>query len=333
MRIPPFLVKGDSISLAAPSFGAASEPYLTRMNASLANLRKLGFNPVVGPNVFRGDGIAGSASPKERATEINEAFASSSKAVFSVGGGETMVEILPYVDFEAISKLPPKFFMGYSDNTNLTFLLPTLCDTASVYGPNAASFYALPLRCAEKDAMGLMEGKREFLGYPKYSISQNNPSAPLRRYSLTQRKIIEPVQYDGPFQGTLLGGCLDCLVTLCGTRFDKVKEFAAAHPEGIVWFLESCDLNAISIRRALFQLKEAGWFDHANGFLIGRPLHPEECFGTTARESYLSLLSEFGKPILYNVDLGHVPPSLPLLCGAEAEISMVEDNFRIHYLY
>ena len=306
MRIPPFLVKGDSISLAAPSFGAVSEPYLTRMNASLANLRKLGFNPVVGPNVFRGDGIAGSASPKERAVEINEAFASSSKAVFSVGGGETMVEILPYVDFESISKLPPKFFMGYSDNTNLTFLLPTLCDTASVYGPNAASFYALPLRCAEKDAMELMEGKREFLGYPKYSISQNNPSAPLRRYSLTQRKIIEPVQYDGPFQGTLLGGCLDCLVTLCGTRFDKVKEFAAAHPEGI---------------------------DHANGFLIGRPLHPEECFGTTARESYLSLLSEFGKPILYNVDLGHVPPSLPLLCGAEAEISMVEDNFRIHYLY
>lgn len=333
MRIPPFLAKGDSLSLVAPSFGTATEPYFTRMNASLANFKKLGFNSIVGPNVFRDEGIAGSASPEERGQEINEAFASSSKAVFSVGGGETMVEILPFVDFKRIAELPPKFFMGYSDNTNLTFLLPTLCNTASVYGPNAASFYALPLRCAEEDAIALMEGEREFLGYPKYSISKNNPSAPLRRYSLTQKKIIEPVHYEGPFQGTLLGGCLDCLVTLCGTRFDKVKEFQKQHLEGIVWFLESCDLNAISIRRALFQLKEAGWFDSAQGFLIGRPLHPEECFGTTARESYLSLLEELGKPILYNVDLGHIPPSLPLLCGAEAQISMVGDNFRVRYIY
>ena len=43
-------------------------------------------------------------------------------ALFSVGGGELMLEILPYVDFDEIEN-NPKWFMGYSDNTNLTLVV------------------------------------------------------------------------------------------------------------------------------------------------------------------------------------------------------------------
>ena len=332
IRIPSPLAPGDEIAFVAPSFGAVSEPYETRLEASLSNLRKEGFRTCVYPNVHRDDGIAGSASPQERGEEINSAFLSSAKAILSVGGGETMVEILPYVDFEAIRKGPAKFFMGYSDNTNLTFLLNTLCGMASVYGPNAASFYGRPFRLSEKDALRLLKGERHFEGYPKYSITRSDPAHPLYRYRLTQPKIIQAIDYDGPIRGTLLGGCLDCLVCLCGTEYDKVKEFNASHPEGVLWFLESCDLNAISIRRALFQLKAAGWFENARGFLIGRPLHREEVFGTTPLQSFADLLGDLGIPLLYSVDLGHVPPSLPLLSGAYAEAKLVEGNIVIDYL-
>lgn len=51
-----------------------------------------------------------------------------------------MCEVLDYVDFDRIRKAEPKWYMGYSDNTNLVFLLTTLCDTAAVYGPCAGSF-------------------------------------------------------------------------------------------------------------------------------------------------------------------------------------------------
>ena len=51
-----------------------------------------------------------------------------------------MCEILPYIDFEKIRNSEPKWFLGYSDNTNLIFLLATLCDTAAIYGPCAAAF-------------------------------------------------------------------------------------------------------------------------------------------------------------------------------------------------
>lgn len=44
--------------------------------------------------------------------------------------------------------------MGFSDNTNLTFLLPTLCDTAAIYGPCAPAFGMREWHPALKDAWG-----------------------------------------------------------------------------------------------------------------------------------------------------------------------------------
>lgn len=41
--------------------------------------------------------------------------------LISCGGGELMCEILPYVDFDRIKAAKPKWYLGYSDNTNFTF--------------------------------------------------------------------------------------------------------------------------------------------------------------------------------------------------------------------
>ena len=62
---------------------------------------------------------------------------------------------------------------------------------------------------------------------------------------------------------------MDCLVNLLGTRFDHVKEFQERYKEdGFLWFLEACDLHVMSIRRAIWQMKEAGCYSHVKGFLI-----------------------------------------------------------------
>lgn len=50
-----------------------------------------------------------------------------------------MCETMNFVDFEKIKSAAPKWYMGYSDNTNFTFLLSTICDTAAVYGPCAGT--------------------------------------------------------------------------------------------------------------------------------------------------------------------------------------------------
>ena len=217
MNQPKFIQPGDRIAWVAPSFGVTTEPYETRAAVAKKQWEKMGYQVEEGACVHRNDGVASSASPEERAQEWMEAYSSDCSLLLSVGGGETMNEILPFIDFEAIKHMPPKWFMGFSDNTNLTFTLATLSNLVTIYGPCAPQFFQKKFRLSEKDAMAMLRGEKHFEGYPEYSITHSNPLHPLLPYRLSQAKVITPSNYRGPFTGTFLGGCLDCLVGLCGT--------------------------------------------------------------------------------------------------------------------
>ena len=332
MRQSDFLHQGDTIYMVAPSFGVTTEPYATRYLEARKRFLSKGYRLIEGPNVFKAEGVASSASPKERGEEINAAFASDAQLVLSVGGGETMVEMLPYVDFEAIKNRSPKWFMGFSDNTNLTFPLALLTDTISIYGPCASAFFQKKWRLSEQDSFDLLMGKKMLTGYPKYSITKKNALHPLWTYRLTQPKIIQAVNYEKPLEGILLGGCLDPILGLVGTPYADVKAFMARHPQKIIWFLEACDLNPLAIRRGLFQLKEAGWFDRAAGFLFGRHLCGDaEWIGVNKYNAVTDILADLGLPILMDIDLGHVSPSLPIKVGAEATVSLKDGNIIFEY--
>lgn len=332
MRIPPNLVSGDKVALVAPSFGCTTEPYLTRLGAAAKMWRKKGYIVVEGKNVHREDGAAASAPAAERAEEFMEAYASDAKLILSVGGGETMCEILPYIDFDRLAKLPPKWFMGFSDNTNLTFPLTIHCDVATIYGPCMPSFFQKEWRLSELDAYRMLQGETHFEGYPKWSITRKNLDHPLWGYRLSQPKIITPYQYEGPMHGVFLGGCLDCLAHICGTKYDKVKEFNARHKEGVIWYLEACDLHALALRLTLFTLREAGWFDNASGFLLGRMLSArEEFIGIDRFKAAIDILGPLGKPILMDIDLGHIPPSMPILNGVTGTAKLEKGNIIIDY--
>ena len=331
MRFPPYLSKGDKIALVAPSFGCVTEPYMTRLHVAIERMEKEGFLVEEGPNVWRADGVACSASGEERTQEIMDAFESDAKLILSVGGGETMCEMLPYLDFERLCRADPKWFMGFSDNTNLTFLLATLCDTAAVYGPCAPSFFQKKWRCGEKDAFDLLRGQTHFEGYHKWALPRK-PTKPLESYRLSQPKVILPIDYEEPVEGEG-EGCLDCLINLCGTKYDRVKEVLAAHKEGVIWFLEACDLNALALRRAYFQLREAGWFKNVKAFLLGRPLSArEEILGVDRFNAAKDMLGDLGAPILCDVDLGHLAPSMPIKVGAKAKVGLEMGNLIIDYM-
>ena len=72
-----------------------------------------------------------------------------------------MCETLDHIDFERLKKADPKWFVGYSDNTNLTYLLTTICDTASVYGPCAAAFGMEPWHASIEDTFALLCGEKK----------------------------------------------------------------------------------------------------------------------------------------------------------------------------
>ena len=129
MRYPEFLNEKDTIGFVSPSFGCAIEPYKTAFEAALSNFKRLGYSVDVGPNSDKSDGIGISTKPEDCGREFMEYYTDkNSKCLISCGGGELMCETIDYIDFEELKKSEPKWFMGYSDNTNMTFLLATLCD-------------------------------------------------------------------------------------------------------------------------------------------------------------------------------------------------------------
>ncbi|MCI8695641.1 MAG: hypothetical protein HFH99_02490 [Lachnospiraceae bacterium] len=170
--------------------------------------------------------------------------------------------------------------------------------------------------------------------------SLKGPENPLAPYNLTQPLAIrtyvgrEPAGGEAAFRGRLLGGCLDCLVNLPGTRFDRTREFVERYREdGIVWFLEACDLNVFAVRRAMWQLEEAGWFEYVKGFLIGRPANGEPMMGLDAYSAVLEVAGRKAVPVVMDVDLGHLPPMMPLVVGSMADVAVKGNDIRIEMRY
>ena len=340
MRYPKPLKPGGTIGFAAPAFGCTTEPYRTAFSNALVKFEKMGYRTVIGPNVYADDGVGISSKPDACAKELNDMYSGAdTDAIISCGGGELMCEIVPYIDFDRISSDDPKWFMGYSDNTNFTFLSATLADTAAVYGPCAASFGMEKWHQSLNDAIGLITGKTDIVsGYGKWELeSLKDEDHPLAGYNLTEDSVIRYFPDNNTrvsMSGRLVGGCLDCLANLVGTCFDRVRDFSERYSEdGVIWFIESCDLSMVSVRRALWNLKNAGWFSNCKGFLIGRPMHFGECdLGVIDQyDAVTSILGDFQVPILMDLDIGHLPPMMPLICGSTADITADKNDISIHF--
>ncbi len=363
MRYPKFLKENGTIGFAAPSFGCNMEPYRSAFDNAQKKFERMGYKMDLGPNCYEGCGIGISNTPEKCGHELTEHYCSEHNDVLiSCGGGELMCEDLDYVDFEKIRQADPKWYMGYSDNTNFTFLLTTLCDTASIYGPCAAAFGMEPWHPAIEDAFSVLTGKKlTQSGYEQWEKeSLKDEEHPLEPYNVTEPRILkcyapkenkyitedETSGYTADktnsyslaetnekiaMEGRLIGGCLDILTNLVGTKYDNVANFVDNYKEdGIVWFIESCDLNVMSIRRALWQLEHAGWFQYAKGFLIGRPLcHGENLMGLDQYEAVIGILGKYGVPIIMDADIGHIAPMMPLVCGSYAKIEADEKNIEV----
>lgn len=349
MRYPIDLQKGGTIGFLAPSFGCATEPYRTGFHNSLEKWEKLGHKTLLGPNCYTAEGIGISNTPPKCGAEVMDMFLSDrADCLISCGGGELMCEILDEIDFEKLKNVAPKWFMGYSDNTNLTYLLTTLCDTASIYGPCAATFGMEPWHESLTDAYRLLRGdKRTIQSYDLWEkTSLKDEEHPLVPYHVTEPNIpriycdgkllaaAEVLQTKLSLSGRLLGGCMDCLVHLIGTKYDRTTDFCEKYKkDGILWFMEACELNVFSIRRTMWQMEQAGWFRYVKGFLFGRAYNGEAMMGLDVYNAVLEVAKKYGVPVLMDMDIGHCAPMMPLVTGSMATVTVQGESISVTMEY
>ena len=336
MKYPQFLKENDTIGLLATSCGNNVNPYRLKAQVGIKKFLEKNYKIKRGHCVFKMKDAV-SASHEIRADDFNKMYKNKNiDFIWSTGGGEIMMGMLPYIDFEKIKKLPPKFFMGFSDNTNLTFTLTTICDVATIYGTTIGAFAYNEVSDDVIDNYLLM--KNEKLSFDSYKFYDGENTIKDSNNILSNPIYVDEVKWnslDGnthQFEGRIIGGCLDILVCLCGTKFDNVTNFIEKYKEdGIIWYFDICDLNSTGVYRALFQLYNAGWFKYAKGFVIGRPLCKYEPLGYSYIKALNDGLSFLNVPVIYDVDISHVKPSMPVINGAIAKVSYKENKGNITY--
>ncbi len=334
MIYPKFLDKGCFIGVTAPSDGNKKETDLVRLEHGKKQLEDKGYSMIETAHV-RSSEKGRSADGRTRASEFHELIENDKvQWIVAAKGGDFLVEMLPYVDFNKI-KANPKWIQGYSDNTGINFTITTNCEVASLYGCNFNDFGMEQWHKALADNLALLEGKSLVqTSFDLYEDGFHDRVTGLEGYVLEKPTYWRNIttQDKITMSGRLLGGCLDVLLSLVGTRFDNTNQFVNQYKEdGILWYLESFSLNSESVTRGLWQLKEAGWFDYVKGFIFGRPAFFDSESDIPYDEAVLSVLGEFKVPIILEADIGHKAPQMTLINGAIATINSEGGKGSIHF--
>ena len=132
MKYPEYLKKGDSIAVTAPSAGIVDEKKLMEYENAIQNLKKMGFSFLETKNV-RTDEKGRSSLAKERAKQFMQVWENEEiSAIICAAGGDFACEMLDDLDFKRLRNSKPKWLQGFSDITNLGFILTTNLDIATI---------------------------------------------------------------------------------------------------------------------------------------------------------------------------------------------------------
>ena len=323
MKYPSFLKDNDLIGITAPSAGVGSK--IDDYEKSIDNIKLHNFN-VIETKSVRNDSEV-STTPAERIKELNELLENYDvKLIMSAAGGDFLYEIMPYIDYNKI-KNNPKWIMGASDPTNLLYTITTNLDIATLYGHNAGSFDSKDLDKYQEVALSYLKGNiLDQESYLKYESNRDNRVN--NNYALDKKVKWELLNDEFDITGRLIGGCIDCLRYLPGTKYDKTKEFIEKYKkDGIIWYFDIFSMTTEDFYLTLLQLKDSGWFNYIKGVIVGRVIFPNSYTSMTYQDA---LKTVFGNiPLVFNADIGHVPPKMTLINGCIATIKASNDKVII----
>jgi muramoyltetrapeptide carboxypeptidase len=291
MRKPRALVRGDRVAVVAPASPFARDEF----DSGLAELRRLGFEPVYDDSVFaRRRYVAG--DPRLRAAAIRAAWRDPSIAgVIGVRGGYGSAQLLPLLDVDEMRE-HCKAFIGYSDLTAMLTFLTTTLGMVAFHGPMLAG------------RLGRGAG-----GYDEQSfmaaVSRREPMGELSPPSLD---VIHPGEAAGPLYGGTLTQLLASLGTPCA--FDP--------PEGYVLFLDEVGERPYRLDRMVTQLVQTGLLAQATAVVIGElPRCDEPSGDLTARSVMADLFGDFPGPVIIGFPSGHTSgPAMTLPLGVRARV-------------
>jgi len=346
--LPPALKPGDTIALLSPS-SRLNDIFPLRVSRATTAIEAIGFAvkkiyTAISPTASHHEQI------QHRVAELHSAFSDPQvTAIICTIGGLSSNELLPFVDWELITK-NPKIFVGYSDITLLHLAMAKMTGLRTFYGPAAITqFGEFPkpldftvqnflhvLRPRIENVVGEMPRSSQFTdefgdwgdegSNPKTRTLESNPGWEWLR--------------KGKCEGRMTGGCLPSLLQLAGTKYwpeMQGKILLLENPEG-----ERPDgpLPMELTRSMMGNLVNLGVFEQIVGLVVGRPTG---YVGEELREYEKMMLDmcsgvamegerkgeKRGFPILAGVNVGHTDPLLTVPLEALMKLDSGEDSWQV----
>ena len=319
MIIPRFLEKGDAVGVTAPSAGVTESTDRLRFAHARSYMERRGYRVVETPDVYTCDEDGRSAPAGQRVRELGAVVGDPDvAAVYAASGGDYEFEMLPLMDWRLIED-NPKWIQGYSDNTVLLFKATAEHDIATAYGGNFGDFGMEPLHPSVVQGLEFLEGartsQRSFRRHASGFADRVTGLEPFPEDSVTEWT---STKGDVSFGGRLIGGCMDVIEWFLRNGAADASGFAERYSgEGIVWYLETFDMDAARVRDTLSAMISRGWTKGCTGVVFGRPLFYSGPEGY--EDAAMSVLGGLDVPVLFGADVGHKAPRMAFVNGAVAE--------------
>lgn len=253
------------------------------------------------------------------------------KAIIAAIGGDHSCHLLPHLDF-ALLQNNPKIFMGYSDITVLNVAIWKETGLVTFNGPALMTDFAEYPRMFDYTEQFFLKT----VGQAK-AVGPITPSPWWTEELLDwrQKKDLERARKQfpspgwswlkqGQAQGPLIGGCLESLQHLRGTRFWPDWQ-------GAIFFFETSEEkpSPAEVDGILMDYENMGVLPQLAGLIVGRPMYYSDEEKQQLREVILARTEAYSFPTITDMDFGHTAPQFTLPIGCQARIDSEQRLFEI----
>ena len=289
IQFPPFLKAGDKVVIVSPS-SKIDKSFIT---GAKKRLESWGLKVTVGKHAGNSSGTY-AGTLKNRLKDLQDVMDDKeAKVILCSRGGYGAIHLVDQLDFAKFSQ-HPKWLIGFSDITALHNLFQAN-GFASVHAPMARHLAVEP----EDDACTLHLKKLLFGELPVYTTKKHTHNQP------------------GTATGTLRGGNLAVAYGLRGTPYDIPAP-------GTILFIEDVNERPHAVERMIYNLKLGGVLENLSGLIIGQFTEYDEdrSLGKDLYGALHDLVKEYPYPVCFNFPVGHVTENLPLIEGAQVELTV-----------
>ncbi len=296
MIYPRPLKKGDAIAIVSPA--SRIDPRL--VDGACRTIESWGFRPIVSMHC-KGEVGSFSGTVDERLSDLRQAFANPEvRAVLCSRGGYGVVQLLEHLDV-SMWRNDPKWLIGFSDISAL-HAASQQAGVASIHASMCKHLTEFPDDACSRHLLDILTGIM-----PDYRL----PGDIHNRL--------------GQAKGTIVGGNMAVLSGLLSTPFNLFKK------EHIL-FIEDVSEAIYRVERMLYTLRLNGVLDHTKALIVGqftdyKPSkdHP------SMQEMIENMVSDYDFPVAYNMPIGHIDHNLPIIEGAEVELSITETDVCLNF--